>query len=289
VSLLKPIECPRCGAPLPSDALDGALAVCPYCDGAAVSDPRVVYAAKFERALAREGEGDLRVCGVPYAIERTLGSGTSCDVFAARRCRPPSERVVLKVRRGIAPFDREVRTLGELSSSDAPGTEHFRTRLPQIVDHGVRESDGAPVLVFRHASGFEHTAVDLRARFGDALDPRHGAWIFRRILELLAWVHASGFVHGAIGPEHVVINARDHGAMLVGWSRAERADRAHEDVAQAARAVGAVLGGAATPNLAAMLIRFATRGGDATEAERECVAAARRDFGPSRFVPLRLE
>jgi serine/threonine protein kinase len=290
VSFLRPIECPRCGAPLPGDALDGALAVCPFCDGTSASDPRVVYAARFEQAFRRaETGGDVRVCGTGYAIGRTLGSGTSCDVYEGRRVRPPSERVIVKVRRGSESFEREAKLLERLSNSDAPGTDHFRTRLPQVVAQGVRERDGAPTIVFRYLSGFDHTAVDVRRQHGDRLDPRHGAWMFRRILELLIWVHASGFVHGAITPEHLVVNARDHGAMLVGWSRAERSDRYSEDVAHAARTIGTVLGGAATPNLAALLIRCATRGGDAAAVEQECLAAARKDFGASsRFVPLLL-
>lgn len=289
VSFLRPIECPRCGAPLPGGALEGALAVCPFCDGTSASDPRVVYAARFEQALRRaRGTGDVHVCGVGYAIGRTLGSGASCDVYEGRRVRPPSERVVVKVRRSGESFEREARLLEELSNSHVPGTDHFRSRLPQVVAHGVRESDRAPAIVFRHLSGFDHTAVEVRRQYGDRLDPRHGAWMFRRILELLVWLHASGFVHGAISPEHVVVNARDHGAMLVGWSRAAKADRGHEDVAQAARTIGSVLGGAATPSFAALLIRCATRGGDAAVVEQECLAAARKDFGPSRFVPLLL-
>lgn len=290
VSFLRPVECPRCGAPLPGDALDGELAVCPYCDGTAAKDPRLVFGARFERALARSaGEADLRVCGVTYVLERTLGTGASCDVFAARRARLPSERVVVRIRRGDQPFDREWQLLSQLAEGGAPGADHFRTRLPQLVAHGVRESDGAPVMITRRLSGFDHTAADVRDAFGDTLDPRHGAWMFRRLLELLAWVHASGFSHRAISPEHVLVNGRDHGAMLIGWSRAERsAARSAEDVAQAARTVGVVLGAAATPNLAALLLRYAARGGDAAEAERECVAIARRDFGGSRFVPLHL-
>jgi serine/threonine protein kinase len=274
---------------MPGDALDGALAVCPFCDGTSTKDPRVVHAARFAAALrSAQGPADVRVCGVGYALGRTLGAGASCDVYEGRRVRPPSERVVVKIRRGRESFEREARVLDQLSNSDAPGTDHFRTRLPQLVAHGVRESDRAPTIVFRYPSGFDHTAAEVRRQHGDALDPRHGAWIFRRILELLGWVHASGFVHGAIAPEHVVINARDHGAMLVGWSRAEQSARGSEDVALAARTVGSVLGGAATPNLAALLIRCATRGGEAAAVEQECLAAAKKDFGPSRFVPLLL-
>jgi serine/threonine protein kinase len=288
VSFLRAIECPKCGAPLDDDAFAGSVVVCPYCDGTSATDPRVVLAAKYEAAFRRGEEGgDLRVRGVPFAIERKIGEGSTCDVFAGKRLRGPGERVIIKIRRSDASFLPELRVLRELSQSEAPGFAHFRDRLPHVVSDGVRESDRAPVLVFRHLSGFEHTLVDVRSEHGDALDPRHGAWIFRRILELLSWVHACGFAHGAIAPEHVVVNARDHGAMLVGWSKAERGGDPSRDVAAAAQAIGWLLGAAAPHHFAMMLLRFA-RGGDAIDAERECVAAARKDFGPSRFVPLHL-
>jgi hypothetical protein len=80
----------------------------------------------------------------------------------------------------------------------------------------------AAALVIRAKSGFVHTLDDVVAAYPSGVDPRHAVWIWRRILEVLAFVHASGLVHGAVLPEHVVLHARGHGAVLVGWSAAGR-------------------------------------------------------------------
>lgn len=46
------------------------------------------------------------------------------------------------------------------------------------------------------------------------------AWMFRRILIALAFAHARGVVHGAILPEHVLIQPEMHGLVLVDWKAA---------------------------------------------------------------------
>lgn len=287
MSFLKPVDCPKCGAPLPSDSIGASVTTCAYCDGTLALDPNTVFAARYERAFAASDiEADLRVAGVPYALDGLLGRGAASEVHAARRTRAPGERVVLKL--GDAPFDREIAALSALYESRAPGYAHFRTRLPQLVASGLAEPNGKHAIVYRHLSGFTHTAEDVRRQLGSGLDPRHTAWMLRRLLELLAWVHASGFVHGAIAPEHVLINARDHGAMLLGWSRAERSTSrvaAGEDVAAAARS----LSWRPLPSaLSAVVGRLALVGGVAADAERDVTAAALKDFGTPRFVPLLL-
>jgi hypothetical protein len=35
---------------------------------------------------------------------------------------------------------------------------------------------------------------------------------------MLGWVHASGWVHGAILPRHLLVHPRDHGVVFAGWS-----------------------------------------------------------------------
>ncbi|MGZ3424287.1 MAG: hypothetical protein ACXVEE_40880 [Polyangiales bacterium] len=292
MSFLRPIDCPRCGAPLPSAAIGASITECPYCDGTLVKDPRTVWASRYERAFAgADADSGVRVLGVPYALEERLGTGASTDVFAARRTRLPGERVVIKLLRAGASesaLDHEVAVLSELAESHAPGTSHFLRRLPQLVARGVCD-DGTPALVHRRLSGFDHTAEDVRKQHGDALDPRHAVWILRRVLELLGWLHASGFEHGDILPEHLVINARDHGVMLVGWSSARRTSAPQKDVAMATRAVAWLLGAARIPpGLASVIASHSTAPPDAQSAERDLVAASRVDFGPSRFVPLHL-
>jgi serine/threonine protein kinase len=41
--------------------------------------------------------------------------------------------------------------------------------------------------------------------------------MFNRILEILAWTHRQGVVHGAVLPPHVLVHPVTHGAVLVDW------------------------------------------------------------------------
>jgi hypothetical protein len=283
VSFLTPADCPRCGAPLPPDSIGASVASCAYCEATLALHPSAVFAARFDRAFARDdGGGDLRVGGVPYATEALIRRGARADVYSAVRVRPPGERVIIKLSRDV-PLDDEVSVLLALDESRAAGFAHFRTRLPQLVAHGISEPSGRHAIVYRRMSGFTHSLADLRAQ-QPILDPRHAAWILRRLYELLSWVHASGFCHGAISDDHVVLNPRDHGAMLIGWSRGQLGD-GNEDIAAAARSVlWSPLPGA----VGSVITHLATAGGDALSAERAIAAAARTDFGPPRFVPLHL-
>src|SRR5690606_29130924 len=70
--------------------------------------------------------------------------------------------------------------------------------------------------------GFVHTFDDVARAHPTGVGAGHAVWLWKRILELLGWVHASGWVHGAVLPEHLLVHARDHGVVLVGWSRAVR-------------------------------------------------------------------
>src|SRR6202035_3882791 len=52
-----------------------------------------------------------------------------------------------------------------------------------------------------------------------ALDSRHVAWIFKRLLTVLGFSHRHNTVHGAVLPCHVMIHAAGHGLLLVGWGQ----------------------------------------------------------------------
>lgn len=326
VSFLTPVDCPKCGAPLPPDAIGASVVTCPYCDGTLAADPRVVWSSAYRRALSdavEKGVPLLHVGDVPYAVEGRFARGESTDVFLARRAVAPTERVLIKVLRAEDDADlleREWSVLSALHESEAPGSAHFTGRLPQLVARGAMSapgrSDGGTATVLRFQSGFVHTLDDVRAAHGDALDPRHAVWIWRRVLELLTWVHAHGVAHGAVLPQHLVLHARDHGVMLVGWSTAVSSGElrpatsaAHgafyppgpatpeSDVAMSARCIAALLGGdpasGVTPStvpreLAVLIGAFARSGGDAATLEREVARAARAAFGPPAYVSLRL-
>jgi hypothetical protein len=136
--------------------------------------------------------------------------------------------VVIKVLRALGDDDmlrREWEVLKLLGASDAQGAPHFTTRLPQLVSHGVlRDGSGQERLatILRWHGGFQHTFLDVVRAYPHGTDARTATWMWRRLLEVIGWAHANGYVHGAVLPQHAIVHPRNHGVLLVGWSCATR-------------------------------------------------------------------
>ncbi len=257
-----------------------------------------------------------------WRLHGRLAVGHSSDVFLAERAVRLGERVVLKLLRAPADealFRNEQTALEALERSTKRGSEHFSTLLPQRVAFGRSDRNGKPrlVAVFREPVGFTHSLADLCAAYPQGVDPRHVVWLWARLLELLGWVHVSGWVHGAMLPSHVLVDARDHGARLVGWSCAGRPGDAlraldpreatlyprelldggklttRGDLTMLARCMRLCAGGtgAALPAELSELLDSETSGSGGSDARKiaeRLRSTARRCFGPPAFVTLDL-
>jgi hypothetical protein len=141
----------------------------------------------------------------------------------------------------------------------------------------------------------------LNARFPDGIDPRHAVWLWRRMLDTLGFVHARGWSHGDVRPEHALVHPADHEVRMIGWASATRGAGASAralDLARSARVVMVLLCGAGAaipgrvPDGIARLVT--TAGRDESFCERNGAqgidamlrAAALEAFGPPSFVPL---
>jgi hypothetical protein len=268
---------------------------------------QVVSRKTFRAALARAdgeyplGPDDVEVAGARYRVLAQLAEGDRADVLLATRARALTERTVIKAMRSAADVssrDREWDALQALHASEAQGAAHFTMLLPPLVGRGEArfvDCRRAPALVFRALPGFAGTLADVRDEYPEGVDARHAVWIWRRLLELLGWVHRSGWLHGNVTRSQVVVSARDHGAILVGWSHAARADNAGvaADLAASAQTVLSLLGprsGDALPVLE--LLRSCAAGqlpsNDGWELKELVGDAARSVFGPPTFVPFAL-
>jgi hypothetical protein len=246
------------------------------------------------------GRATCRVGGVTYEARGLLGRGARADVFLAARVRRPTELVVIKALREPCASAKdgallEFARLCRAASGDAAGAAFFTTLVPQPVTAGVLERPGGEArhaLVYRWRSGFQHTLEDVRRAYPGGVDGRTVVWMWRRILELLAWLHASGVAHGAVVPEHVLVHPRHHGAVLVGWSRAVVDDRVQRsrDVAMSARAALHVTVPESLPaSLRDLLLRTAEGAreeADAGALSGAVLAAATDAYGPPSFHPF---
>jgi hypothetical protein len=224
-------SCPECGAPLPPPPPTGAVR-CRYCALLLAPGPggwRPVAPPAIDEPLRDPELPRLWLGGVRYAVLGRLARGEGCDAFLARRDTRLTELVVLKVLRAEADtdlFEREHTVLDALERSAVQGTPHYARLLPQRVAIGaarlgLRGDEGERrVAAHRFRSGFVHTFDDVRRAHPGGIAPEATVWLWKRTLDLLGWIHRSGYVHGAVLPAHLLVHARDHGVVLVGFSRA---------------------------------------------------------------------
>jgi hypothetical protein len=331
------IMCPQCNAPLTPHRFAKSV-VCSYCGTTVHLDESSVSAALFHEAFrvwnspqSYQLQSWVSIGNRHWAVEKMIAQGELSDVYTGRLARWPTEMVILKVLRdqqGLDRFEDEWNVLQRLQKSDARGTGTFTRLIPQPIVHGDSTAGafaGRRISIFRWASGFYHTFEEVIQAYPQGISPRASIWVWRRILEVLSFIHASGMAHGAILPAHLLVQENDHGVRMVGYGCAGPLNEklctvspasesfypkpAHSwstltaqlDLAMSARCIVAILGGdpetaslpAAVPApLAGIVQRIALSKPDVTVSEnawaiREQLGKiATQVFGPPQFIPI---
>jgi hypothetical protein len=311
--------CPQCGGLLPKQAL-WRIVNCPFCNSTVTRNTRVVLARTFHEvhrnlieSLTR-GNDAVQVGGVVYRRLFQIGAGNSTQVLLCERVTPATERVILKIaseQDKASCFDDEIAALTALQAVESADSAYFTMRLPQVIQSGPTErtpGHARQVLVLRHVCGFWGSLDQVRVRHATGVDARHIVWIWRRILQVLDFVHRHGWSHGDLRPEHLLVHPRDHDILLCGWSRARwNSGNSHEqrmisDLRQSAWAMRELLApldqgpeefGAAPQPLVSLLRGVsdgASRYKDQTASAIETMLqqAAWESFGTPKFIEFRI-
>ena len=305
------LACPQCSAPLPRVALWRSVK-CGSCGALIMREDQLVRRDTFRQALRRAQDGldpgrDVRCGGERYHLLQHLGSGGHSEVHLARRLGTLPFLATLKLSgtpAGAAKFAREAENLRLLHALDGGTGLYASLRLPEVIACGpVPDGAGRHALVFRHPSGFWGSLAALNARFPQGIDPRHSVWIWRRMLDVLHFVHTLGWSHGSVSPDHALVHPKDHGVQLIGWAEARQQASPSEkaaDLMRSARVIQVLLCGATAPDtlppqvpdvLGSLVARAAQDDGfclaqGASGLHTRLRAAAREAFGPPTFVPL---
>ncbi len=331
------IMCPQCNAPLAPHKFARSV-VCSYCGTTVQLDESSVSAELFHTAFrvwnspqSYQIPSWFSVGESHWALGECIANGDLSDVYSGERARWPTELVIIKLlrdRQNITLFDNEWEVLQALQRSDAPGSDTFTTLIPQPVLHGDISSGpqaGRRVNIFRRASGFRYTFDDVLQAYPQGIPPRASIWVWRRILEVLSFLHNSKMVHGAVLPSHLLLQENDHGVRLVGYSTAgpfgeklrtispgyesfyPKSIRSHSnltaqlDLAMSARCVLTLLGGdtetgslpkTVPSRLAHLLQQIAlseltgSSRGDAWSIREELGGIADDVFGAPQFIPI---
>ncbi|OYV05081.1 MAG: serine/threonine protein kinase [Verrucomicrobiales bacterium VVV1] len=307
------LNCPQCSAPLPRVALWRSV-TCGSCGALITRTESLVLRDTFRQALLRSKRGHaptgqtIRCSGQDYQLLQSLGSGEISKVYLAQRIGTLPLLTTLKLSTESSAakrYAREAEVLRELhrSNNDA-ARSFFSQNLPEIVAQGaVEDHAGQHALLLRHPIGYWGSLEALSERYPQGIDPRHAIWIWRRMLEILGVIHALGWSHGDIRPEHALVHPAAHGVRLIGWASAKNNasedDRAN-DLLRSARIMRVLLNGSSAvdgvPNhVPAELAQLVTRAGQdlgfcraqaAEGLDALLRAAAKAAYGPPSFVPL---
>lgn len=114
-------------------------------------------------------------------------------------------------------MEREAHALRRIAERGDP---RYLPYVPRLVD-SFRHRDSSTgaerrVNVVAAAPGLR-SLVEVTAAYPGGVDPRDAAWMWRRLLVALGLAHRAGVVHGAVVPDHVLIEPTGHGVVLVDW------------------------------------------------------------------------
>jgi hypothetical protein len=169
----------------------------------------------------------IRARGV-YRNVVTLAPGDLFDVYAADYEDNGQElQAVIKLLRDPRDEDlatAEWRSVEKALAVKGHGVEHFKHYLPRPIETAkIAVGGGRPrrANIFRRLIGKagRYSLAEVLRAYPAGIDVRDMAWMWRRILEVLSFVHERAhIVHGAVLPDHVLIDPVDHSARLIDWS-----------------------------------------------------------------------
>lgn len=154
--------------------------------------------------------GDL--CNT-YRAESQLKNGKTLGAFC-KIAQNAADNDLLKV---------EATTLKTLRSDTTKAV--FHAYFPELLD-SFSYADGSQkrqANVLDALDGF-YSLAEVRQVYVDGITPLDMAWMWRRILWALSYVHDLGIVHGALLPDHILIQPQQHGVILVDWCYASVTD-----------------------------------------------------------------
>ena len=224
--------CPQCNAPLTPHRF-AKLAKCPYCGTTIhyheeeVPLSANIFHKSFENwnnPASQDFDNVISIGKSHWSLNEKIAQGDICDVYMGMRARWPTEMAVIKLLRDEKDkksFENEWQRIKELQQSSAPGVDFFSRLLPQPILHGKitgNEHNGNTVSIFRWESDFKFSLADFLEAYPQGIPVRASIWLWRRILEMLNFIHSSDLVHGAVLPQHILIQENEHGTRLIGYS-----------------------------------------------------------------------
>lgn len=152
-----------------------------------------------------------------YTITRALAGGDLANIYQATT--ESGAEVLVKLGRHHSTNDlleREEQAIDALKEATARSFAlYFPHRIESFTTMVGAEARRANVFQWR--PGFV-PLTEIVAQYPEGVDPRHGVWIFKRLLTALGYAHQQRLLHGAVLPTHVLVQPETHGLQLIDWA-----------------------------------------------------------------------
>ncbi len=143
-----------------------------------------------------------------YEIVRLIGEGGFGKTYEGRHILNKEIKACLKQNRRISDKDSELLIRESKIMSDV---HHYS--LPAFRDL-IKVDDGSYVLIMSFVEG---KTLDKIIEKHKALHPEEVSWITNRTLGALYYLHKKGIIHGDIKPSNIIIQPKDHNAVLIDY------------------------------------------------------------------------
>lgn len=219
------LKCPNCGYPLPESTRANQLLRCEACGS-------TLYLSDWKIGESK----DAVLVATPtrvYTVSTLLAKDDLCNVY---RCAFEADgqrwQGLFRIARSADDNDlvqNEASTLYHLQAQ--PDYRDFRPFLPQVLESFLYQDAGADQaqqvnIVSLHeyiaSPGELYSLEEIHHQYPSGIDARDMAWMWRRLLNILGFVHRSRAVHGAVLPAHVFIEPKEHKLALANWGFAVR-------------------------------------------------------------------
>lgn len=162
-----------------------------------------------------------------YRLTSRVAQGDASDIYAATYLFDSAgpQNALVKIVRDRANNDliaNEATKLKRLLSNTAT-FDHVSPYVSEYIEAfgyrpaGTRQARQA--IAFRATPNL-YTLRQVREHYPLGVNAKDAAWMFRRILYALMYVHTNDVVHAALTPDHVLIEPELHGVVLIDWKYA---------------------------------------------------------------------
>ena len=191
-----------------------------------------VEAGTYGQRVAMTGAVLIQTKRHAYKVSHLASRGKIANIYAATyEGESGTEEAWLSVARDPREgpkLAKEATTLKSLLTANPDLYDMLSLYVPRYIEAFAyrRGRTNRQAIAYQAVPGL-FSLRDVLDTYPNGCDAKDTAWMMRRLLFALALVHSTGWRHGAVTLDHVMIHPIEHGVLLFDWTQAD------QDMAQA--------------------------------------------------------